>query len=50
VETPQFPDDVVTAVVALLAGVAVERHGQTAVVRVLARPQRAVGPVSAFGG
>jgi hypothetical protein len=47
--TPQFPDDVVAAVLALLAGVAVERHGQTAVVRALARPQRSSGPVSAFG-
>lgn len=49
VETPEFPGDVVTAVLALLAGVAVERHGQTAVVRTLARPQRAPGRVSAFG-
>jgi hypothetical protein len=49
VETPQFPDDVVAAVLALLTGVAVERHGQTALVRALARPQRAPGQVSAFG-
>ena len=49
VETPQFPDEVVAAVLALLTGVAVERHGQTAVVRVLARPQRAPRQVSAFG-
>jgi hypothetical protein len=49
VETPQFPDDVVAAVLALLTGVAVERHGQTAVVRALARPQRAPDRVSAFG-
>jgi hypothetical protein len=49
-DTPQFPDDVVAAVLALLTGVAVERHGQTALVRALSRPQRAPGPVSAFGG
>ena len=49
VETPQFPDDVVPPVLALLAGVAVERHGQTALVRALARPQRAPDQVSAFG-
>jgi hypothetical protein len=50
VETPQFPDDVVAAVLGLLSGVAVERHGQTAVVRALSRPQRAPAHVSAFGG
>jgi hypothetical protein len=50
VDTPQFPDDVVAAVLALLAGVAVDRHGQTAVVRALSRPQRAPAHVSAFGG
>jgi hypothetical protein len=49
VATPQFPADVVGAVLSLLTGVAVERHGQTAVVRALARPQRALGAVSAFG-
>jgi hypothetical protein len=47
-ETPEFPDDVVTDVLALLAGVAVRRHGQTALVRALSRPQRASGDVSAF--
>ena len=50
VETPQFPDDVVAVVLSLLSGVAVERHGQTAVVRALSRPQRAPADVSAFGG
>jgi mycothiol maleylpyruvate isomerase-like protein len=49
VETPQFPDDVAAAVLGLLSGVAVERHGQTALVRALARPQRAPAQVSAFG-
>jgi len=49
VESPQFPGDVVAAVLTLLTGVAVQRHGQTAVVRALARPQRAPGQISAFG-
>jgi hypothetical protein len=47
-ETPQFPDDVVASVLALLSGVAVRRHGQTAVVRALSRPQRAPASISAF--
>lgn len=47
-ETPQFPEDVVAAVLRLLSGVAVRRHGQTAVVRALSRPQRSAGDVSAF--
>ena len=47
--TPDFPDDVVAAVLGLLTMVAVERHGQTPLVRALARPQRAPGDVSAFG-
>jgi uncharacterized protein YbjT (DUF2867 family) len=46
---PVHIDDVVAAVLALLAAVAVDRHGQTAVVRALARPQRAPRSVSAFG-
>lgn len=46
--TPEFPDDVIAAVLGLLSGVAVRRHGQTAVVRALSRPQRAPGSVSAF--
>jgi hypothetical protein len=32
----------------LLTAVAVERHGQTALVRALSRPQRAPASVSAF--
>jgi hypothetical protein len=48
VETPEFPDDVVTPVLALLTDVAVRRHGQTAVLRALSRPQRAPASVSAF--
>lgn len=46
--TPEFPDDAVREVIALLSGVAVERHGQTAVVRALSRPQRAPSSISAF--
>jgi hypothetical protein len=46
--TPAFPDPVVAGVVDLLAGVAMRRHGQIAVVRALSRPQRAPGTVSAF--
>jgi mycothiol maleylpyruvate isomerase-like protein len=48
VETPEFPGGVVTPVLALLTGVATRRHGQTAVVRALSRPQRAPSSVSAF--
>jgi hypothetical protein len=47
-DTPEFPDDVVADVLALLSGVAVRRHGQAAVVRALSRPQRAPETVSAF--
>jgi hypothetical protein len=47
-ETPDFPDPVVADVLGLLTGVAVRRHGQTAVVRALSRPQRAPASVSAF--
>jgi hypothetical protein len=46
--TPTYDDDVITSVLALLTSVAVRRHGQTALVRALARPQRAAGTVSAF--
>jgi hypothetical protein len=48
VDTPTYPDQVVRPVVDLLVGVAVRRHGQTAVVRGLSRPQRAPGSISAF--
>lgn len=48
VDPPAYPLEAAQAVAALLAGVAVERHGQTPVVRALSRPQRAVGDVSAF--
>jgi hypothetical protein len=46
--TPAFPDPVVAAVLGLLSAVAVDRHGQAAVVRALSRPQRAPASVSAF--
>jgi hypothetical protein len=48
VPTPQLPDDVVREVLALLTAVSVDRHGQTAVIRALSRPQRAPSHVSAF--
>ena len=47
-DTPTYPDGVVAPVLGLLTGVAVRRHGQTAVVRGLSRPQRAPGSISAF--
>jgi hypothetical protein len=46
--TPQFDDAVRDPVVALLAVLSVRRHGQNAVVRALARAERASGSVSAF--
>ncbi|WP_377643265.1 maleylpyruvate isomerase N-terminal domain-containing protein [Oryzobacter terrae] len=48
VDPPIFPLESAQAVAALLAGVAVERHGQTPLIRALSRPQRAEGDVSAF--
>ncbi len=48
VPTPEFPESVVTPVLALLTSVAARRHGQTALVRALSRPQRAPSSVSAF--
>jgi hypothetical protein len=46
--TPEFPETVVTPVLALLTAVAARRHGQAALVRALSRPQRAPTSVSAF--
>lgn len=46
--TPNFPDSIAAHVADLLAGVAMRRHGQAAVVRTLSRPQRAPASVSAF--
>jgi hypothetical protein len=47
-DTPELPDEAVRLVVGLLSDVAVDRHGQAAVVRTLSRPQRAPASVSAF--
>lgn len=47
-ETPAFPDEVVGPVVELLTGLALRRHGSTALVRTLTRPQRAPATVAAF--
>lgn len=46
--TPPMPERVVGPVLALLTSLAVERHGQAALVRTLSRPQRAPRVVSAF--
>lgn len=48
VPTPEFPDEVLTPVLALLSALAVRRHGQSAVVRALSRAERAPGSVAAF--
>jgi len=45
---PDLPPAVVAPVIALLTRLAVERHGPTAVLRALSRPQRAPRVVSAF--
>jgi hypothetical protein len=47
-DTPTYPQAVIEPVLALLTGVSARRHGQAALVRALARPQRAPGSVSAF--
>jgi len=47
-DTPAYPDVATTAVVGLLTGVALRRHGGTALVRALSRPQRAPATISAF--
>jgi hypothetical protein len=46
--TPEFPERAVAETMRLLTAVAVDRHGQAAVVRALSRPQRAPASVSAF--
>jgi hypothetical protein len=46
--TPDFPDAVMAPVLDLLTVLAVRRHGATALVRTLARPQRAPATVAAF--
>ncbi|GEL94224.1 maleylpyruvate isomerase N-terminal domain-containing protein [Cellulomonas composti] len=47
-QTPTFPAAVIGPVVTLLTDLALRRHGQTAVVRTLSRPQRAPESISAF--
>jgi uncharacterized protein (TIGR03083 family) len=47
-DTPEFPVDVLAPVLDLLTGLAVRRHGATAVVRALSRPQRAPDSIAAF--
>jgi hypothetical protein len=47
-EPPEFPAEVVVPVLDLLTGLALRRHGATALVRTLTRPQRAPGSISAF--
>jgi Mycothiol maleylpyruvate isomerase N-terminal domain len=46
--TPTFEDDVNDPVMSLLAALSVRRRGQVAVLRALARTERATGSVSAF--
>ena len=46
--TPAFPEALVGRVLALLTSVAARRHGATALVRALSRPQRAPASISAF--
>ncbi|MGL5911240.1 MAG: maleylpyruvate isomerase N-terminal domain-containing protein, partial [Phycicoccus sp.] len=48
VEPPEFPRECADAVLALLASVAARRHGVTAVLRTLSRPQRQPRTVTAF--
>lgn len=48
VPTPDFPAPVVEDVLAAMTALAVERHGQSAVVRAIARPQRAPASVQPF--
>jgi hypothetical protein len=47
--TAELPDEVVEPVLQLLVVVAARRHGSTALLRVLTRPERAPGSVGAFG-
>lgn len=48
VATPEFPADAVDAVVTLLARLSVERHGAVAVLRGLARAERAPASITAI--
>lgn len=46
--TPLLPEPVLGPVLALLVGVALQRHGQTALVRALTRRERAPESIAAF--
>jgi hypothetical protein len=46
--TPEMPEPVVAAALGAMSSLAVERHGQSAVVRTLARPGRAPSSVEPF--
>lgn len=48
VAAPILPQEVLGPVLALLVGVALQRHGQAAVVRALSRSERAPASISAF--
>jgi hypothetical protein len=48
VPTPELPSTVIDPVVTLLAGLAVRRHGPSAVVRALSRAERAPVTIAAF--
>ncbi|MER7080898.1 TIGR03083 family protein [Saccharopolyspora kobensis] len=47
IETPEVPEEVLEPVLALLAKLAVVRHGQTAVLRALSRAERAPSTIAA---
>jgi hypothetical protein len=46
--TPTYPEAALTPVFGLLTGVSARRHGATALIRALSRPQRAPRSISAF--
>jgi hypothetical protein len=48
VDPPELPESVLGPVLALLVGISLRRHGQAAVVRTLARRERAPGSIAAF--
>jgi hypothetical protein len=48
VDGPAFPDSATDVVVTTLARLSVRRHGGPAVLRALARRERATGPIAAF--
>lgn len=47
-EPPELPEQVLGPVLALLVGVSLRRHGQSAVVRALSRAERAPASITAF--